>query len=606
MKKFNRKKKHSLNLYFKAIKLLENKERKYLIILLFSSLLNGFLQLFALVGVIPFINLIIQRDEFFNTKFGLFLKNNFFILDINSALIFLGFALIFLILFKNIYSWYHIGFLSRFIARIEVRLRDDFLTKVLFSKYEWIKKYNSNYLREVVFNYAGAWSSQFIKPLLILKNELFILFFILITLIYLNPVVAFMLILISILIGVSIIFIIKRKIYNLEEIKRNSFVKAAHFLINAFQGINDIKMSQSEIFFQKNINLLSQKSSLAEAERLQWNLLPRLIIETFSYCTILFILVFLIFVENNIEQSASILAVYAFAAFRIMPLISSFVSNTASIINVTPLLEHLFKIKAETTLEEKNNKNNITLKHTLELKNIVFKYNDDKNVLLNKINLKIKKGKIYGIVGLSGAGKTTLINIISGLLYPSEGDILVDKTKIRPNEIKYLRNFISYVGQDAYIFDDGIEENIAFENNLNKLNYEKILEALKKSQLSDWINYGKIKKLDLGERGNKISGGQKQRLSIARAFYNNSDIIIFDEGTSALDGIQENEIKNILSELKKSTAIIMIAHKISTIQNCDQIFVLENGSILDYGTHRELKKSNKFYKTVVLNQMIKE
>ena len=223
-------------------------------------------------------------------------------------------------------------------------MRNNTLDKVIHSRFEWINNYNSNYLREVVFNYAGAWGSQFVKSLLILKNELLILFFILGTLIYMDPASAVTLIILSALVGMTIIFIVKNKLYFLEEKKRSTFVKAAHLLINAFQGIKDIKMSQSENYFNNKFNKVSKVASDAEATRQQWAILPRLIVETFSYCLILLILSMIIFFGNDMKTSVPILAVYAFAAFRIMPIVSQCISNFTSIINVTPLLEQLLKL----------------------------------------------------------------------------------------------------------------------------------------------------------------------------------------------------------------------------------------------------------------------
>ena len=593
------------NLYFRAFQLLKSKEKPYLFYLICSSLLNGFLQFFALVGVIPLINLIIDKEKFYETKVGVFIINNFQIEDINHLLLLSSVSLILVIVFKNFYAWFHVGLIAKFIANIEIRMRDETLNEVIYSKFEWISSYNSNYLREVVFNYAGAWSSQFIKSILILKNEFLVLLFILFTLIYMDPFSAITIIFFSIVISYFVILISRKKLYFLEEKKRSSFVKAAHLLINAFQGIKDIKMSQSEYYFKQNFNKLSKVAAFSEASRQQWQILPRLIIESFAYCLVIFVLIAIIFYGDDIRASASILAVYAFAAFRIMPIVSQFVTNINSIINVTPLLEQLMKIKKETGKSDHNNQKSINIKKTIEFKNLSFQYHQKSDFILSHVNIKLKRGNIYGLVGLSGAGKSTLINLMSGILYPTDGEILIDGNKINIKQIKYLRNFINYVGQDPYIFDGSIEENIVFSSNLNELDKQFVVESLIKAQLSEWVENKKIKKIELGERGNKLSGGQRQRLSIARAFYNKSDLVIFDEGTSALDGIQESYIKNILIKLKSKSIVFLIAHKISSIQNCDKIFVLENGTISDVGTHKELTKRNNFYKNVVLNQMIK-
>ena len=359
-------------LYKKSFNLLSKKDKKRLFILILSSVFNGLLQFSVLIGVIPFVNLIIKKDNFFNTKMGSYFQNTFHINDVNILLICTALSLIILIFFKNFYSWFHIGLIAKFISTKEVKMRNIMLQKVMYSSYAWIRKYNTNYLREVVFNYSGAWSSQFIKPLLLLKNELIVFLFILSTLFVLNPKVVLIILGISCVIGIMVIYIVKNKIYFLEEKKRNAFVKAADVLINAFNGIKDIKMSQSENHFFGKFQFVSSEASKAEAERQQWAILPKLIIETFAYSIVLFILVFLIFFERNFENSISLIAVYVFAAFRVMPLLSSLIVNTTAIINVTPLLENLLKIMNEAKSIEINNKSNLNLNKKIELKDISF------------------------------------------------------------------------------------------------------------------------------------------------------------------------------------------------------------------------------------------
>ncbi len=596
---------HNLTLYLNAFKLLKYSERSKVFLLLLSSVFNGFLQLFALVGIIPFINLVVDSNKFLDSKIGKFIYQIVQINDVDHLLIFLAFSFIFIVLIKSFYAWFHVGLLAKFVSKNEIEIRDKLFKKIIFSKYEWIKKYESNYLREVLFNYSGAWATQFLKPILLLKNELIIFIFIVSSLIYVNPTLSLIVIFVSFFVGSLTIFIIKNKIYFLEEMKRNAYIKAAQLLMNVFHGIKDIKMYQSEKYFNKKFHAISCDASIAQAVHQQWAILPKLIIESFTYCMILFILIFLIFFENNLSGMLSTIGVYAFASIRIMPLVSSLIAISALLINVTPILKHFMKIINESDMYEIDNKKNIRLKKSIQFKNIFFKYRNNKDISLKNINFKLTKKHIYGIVGLSGSGKTTLIDLVCGILYPKSGEIIIDDKLVNKSDVKSFRNFIGYVGQQVYVFDGDIIENISFSSSKKNHDIEKAKKSLINAQLSSWVTKSKIKNIDLGEQGKKISGGQIQRLGIARIFYKEFDIVVIDEGTSALDGINENEIKKILLELKKNSIILMVAHRVSTIQICDQIFVVENGEITDKGSHKKLMSTNDFYQNVVIAQMIK-
>ena len=210
-----------------------------------------------------------------------------------------------------------------------------------------------------------------------------------VALFYANPYVASMLIIGSVILGSLIIFFIGRKVYYLEEIKRSASIKAAHLLTNSFQGIKQVKISQSENFFKKKFYFLSNNVSEADAKRLQSGLLPRILIEVFGYCMILFTIIYLLFLDKNLANSSSTLAVYAFAAFRIMPAISTILGNTTLIINVTSTLEHLVKIKKEVTSIENNNLNKIRMKKSMKLNDIFFKFDENKEDTLYNISLEL-------------------------------------------------------------------------------------------------------------------------------------------------------------------------------------------------------------------------
>jgi ABC-type multidrug transport system fused ATPase/permease subunit len=228
----------------------------------------------------------------------------------------------------------------------------------------------------------------------------------------------------------------------------------------------------------------------------------------------------------------------------------------------------------------------IDFKESIELKNLSFFY-DKGNQILNKINLKIKKGEKIGIIGHSGAGKTTFINIIVGLIKQTSGDIFIDNKLLKNKNLISWKSKIGYVPQDVYLIDDSIKSNIALGIRKDKIDNEKIYYALKQSQLMTFVNsLPKKEDTNVGERGVQLSGGQRQRIGIARALYNNSEILVLDEATSALDQKTELDFIKAVNNIREDKTILIVTHRLSTIENCDKIFKIENG---------DLKQTNNIY-----------
>jgi ATP-binding cassette subfamily C protein len=230
----------------------------------------------------------------------------------------------------------------------------------------------------------------------------------------------------------------------------------------------------------------------------------------------------------------------------------------------------------------------------VELKGMSYKYPDLNKKILNNIDVEFEKNTCTAIVGHSGSGKTTLVNVFLNLLTASEGAFLVDGSKYK--DLSVLKNNIGYVPQSVYITDDSIEHNIAFGVNEDEIEHDRVISSLKLSHLYDFVSSlpDGVSTL-LGENGARLSGGQKQRLGIARALYNDPDIIVFDEMTASLDGNTEFRIMREIFNMAKMKTIVIITHKINTIKSCDKIYLLESGKIEDVGNYHELyEHNNKF------------
>ncbi len=251
------------------------------------------------------------------------------------------------------------------------------------------------------------------------------------------------------------------------------------------------------------------------------------------------------------------------------------------------------KFKNKNLIEEKNYKKYL-FKDQIKFENVFFSHENSNAKILQNISLEIRRGQKVGIIGKSGAGKSTLIDLILGLIKPIEGKILIDDSNLDYN-LRDWQKQIGYVPQDIYLLDDTIKNNIAFGLNANDINQEAILKSIELSRLKDYV--GSLEEKEntvVGNRGIKVSGGQKQRIGIARALYNNPGILILDEATSSLDAINERKIMEEIYNTAKNTTLIIVTHRYKPVSNCDKIYLLDNGKIIDEGKFADLEKRHSF------------
>ena len=357
-------------------------------------------------------------------------------------------------------------------------------------------------------------------------------------------------------------------------------------LIEGVNAVRELKLSsryeniiKNFIYHNNSIAKISISSSLRNA-------FSKPSLEIFMLILLSTSLFYIIY--NNLLSASLIpvIGIYLAAAYRLVPSIALIVQSVQqiqfNIKSVKILKDDIEKFRIN-QLENLNKKNEITFNNKINLKNLFFSYeaheNDEKNFLFKNINMEIKKGDFVGIQGESGIGKSTLLDLLIGLQTPSSGGIFVDGINIKDN-IESWQNLIGCVPQEVFISDDTLEKNIAFGLTKENISYEKIKRSLKFSNLLTFAE-NLENKIDtiIGEKGSRLSGGQKQRIGIARAIYNNPEILIFDEATSSLDFETENKIIDEINLLKKNKTVIIVSHKKSLFKNCDYIFKIENKKI---------------------------
>ncbi len=333
--------------------------------------------------------------------------------------------------------------------------------------------------------------------------------------------------------------------------------------------------------------------------------LPRIIVETIL---VLFLLFFIsipqLFFEPDLQNITSILGVFAVASMRLIPAVSHSINAMGKMQNASYALDMLYldlkqietKPIAQSFNPKRRSKNipryvrshTMTFAHRVELSNITYRYSGNSETALENISLNINKGQSIAFLGKSGAGKTTLVDVILGLLKPELGDIRVDGVSIYQN-LRYWQNLIGYIPQSIFLIDDTVEKNIAFGVSDNLIDEKRLSRAIKAAQLEELVEqlpHGI--KTEVGEQGVRLSGGQRQRIGIARALYHEREILVLDEATAALDNETESLVTESIKSLAGTKTLIIIAHRLSTVEHCDRVYWLDRGRIVQSGSYQEV------------------
>ena len=401
------------------------------------------------------------------------------------------------------------------------------------------------------------------------------------TLIYIEPIGA---ISIGVFYGfLSIIFLqfTKKKLNAWGSLRESLDAQVSKVSLEGLGGIKDILILGKTGFFIEEYSKKNYLKARVNANQGTVSQIPRFYLELISIVGLVSFIILLLLQGKDPAILVTILGVFVAATFRMIPSLNRIIAAMQSMKYLMPSVDTIFNEIKNNIGKEVNytSSEKYTFKNHIEFKNIAFGFTEEQSVLEN-INLKIKKGQTIGFIGESGSGKSTLVDMIIGLHEPNSGVILIDG--IDDFQISQSwRNNIGYVSQTIYLIDDSIVKNIALGIPENEINFNKVNEVLKQVQLEKFINNLELGvKTKVGERGVQLSGGQRQRIGIARALYHDPNILILDEATSALDSETEKEVMESIKNLKGDKTIIMIAHRISTLVDCDEIYKIQNKGIL--------------------------
>ena len=569
----------SLQLFKNILRLFDKKYRYYIGFIFFIFVLLMFLELFSVTLFIPLISFILET-KINENSFYLFFKNSFnldlaFILnDLKTFILF--FIVTFLIKsLLTIFCNYHkIGFTYK----IRKYLTKNIYQKYLNSSYEnFINENSSKYLKNI--NYEINIVSEGLLQLLEFFSEIIVVIGLAIFLLNYNLEISIIIFLISLLFVYLINIITKKKIFQLGERARNFEQFRLKNYVESFNLIKEIKIFNKEEFF-KNRDLKLTSGFLQNDFLFRFiKSIPRILVE------LLLILIFLSIIIINIGQYDTkyvleLLGIFGASAFRLMPSANRIITSLQQLRYALPSTNNIInELSTQTNglFSSVKGKKIIKFNNNILFSNVHFKYKKSKKYIFKNLNLNISSGKIVGIKGKTGSGKTTIVNLISGLIDPTDGLLMIDQVDYKDLDIKSLYKLIGYVPQDVYLMDTTIKENITFGSEDLKKN--DIEEAVRKANLDKFVEeLPEGLNTIIGEKSSKISGGQAQRIGIARAIVKKPSILIFDEATNSLDSNTEDQIMNSIKKLKSELSIIIISHNSNCLKICDEIIDLDEKS----------------------------
>jgi len=571
--------------YFRKIFYILDSDRKKLPRLLLFFLLVSMLDLAGLILIAPYISLALDPQALQGSSlFGQFVLFFGLPTEQKPLLIILGTTLLFIFLFKGISGvWIHFKIIL-FSRDQQVRLRSHLMKTYQSLPYtRYLNRNSSEYIFSIQVltgNFGGV-----LMAILKMLSDLIIASVILILLAFTHGLALLFLIVFLSLIVLSYYLLTRKKLIRFGKNSNDAATQLVKGIHEGIEGFKEIRILGRENFFYKKVVDAATKESIFAAKSEMISSIPRYLLEVFIVSFIVILVVGSILLNHDIVVILPMIAMFGVAALRLLPIASTLSGNLVRLRYSDDAMSKLYNdlIEFDANPEKLSYDNNVKSTFSnLKINKISFNYPNQKINALNDISMTISAGDSIGFMGASGAGKTTLVDVLLGLLEPQQGEIFYNDKKLK--DIKTWQSQVAYLPQQVFLIDDSLRNNIALGVNDKDIDDRKIKESIRQASLNDIVE--KLPQgIDtfIGERGIRLSGGQRQRIAIARAFYFDKSVFIMDESTSALDNETEEEIVQEIKLLKGKKTLIVIAHRHSTIKYCDIIYKLENGRIIETG-----------------------
>jgi ABC-type multidrug transport system fused ATPase/permease subunit len=566
-------------------------------------------QIVGVASIIPFMALVGDLSQ---------LKQDTFIAEVyklsglssESQFVFwLGLSVLIMLFFASIISMYTTWRITLFANKISVEIADRLYTHYL--KQDWLfhASGSSAQLTKQIATETLRINHGILMPFMHMNANVVFVTSMSISIFIFDPIVAIVGVVIFAISYFFIFKLVSLKLLNNGRSISEMYEKRYRLMNEGFGGIKDVLLLGRNIDFINRFYKTGVVFAYSQGVNNALGYAPRYFMELIAFGSMIALVLYLFTsYDGDLSSILPILSVYAIAGMKLLPAFQGIYNSLASIRASTGAYEAIkqdlidsSQIKPATNKfnTSKKERSYLSPKKQISLENISFRYPGKEELVLNQMNMSIPVKQVIGIVGPSGSGKSTLVDILLGLIEPQKGFLKIDGKVINNQNCRSWQNSIGFVAQAIFLSEGTIAENVAFGLAKNKINFNQVENALKLANLEEFVTGLKNGvHTKVGERGVQLSGGQRQRIGIARALYHRPEVLVFDEATSSLDGITEKMIMEAVYKFSDEKTIIMIAHRLKTVEKCDQIFFIDEGKVADRGTFKELIEKNEKFKNM--------
>lgn len=580
------------SLIHKAWELLSLDQRKEFLVVLVLMLIGMVLETIGVGLVVPALALFTQKD--IALKYPKLQPLLDYIGNPDQQTLVVGGLLVLLIvyvvkaLFLAFLAWYE----NRFIFRLQADVSQDLFSTYLLKPYTFHLQRNSAKLIRNATTEVLMFTNKLMLPAIFFLREILVLAGLSLLLFIVEPLGATIVTIFFGAFGFGFYRLTRKYLVRWGEVRKRHEGMRIQQLQQGLGGVKDVKVLGRENDFLSQYEKHNRRVARVGQLEATMQKVPKLWVELIAVGTLVVLVLTMLAKGGTLELIIPKIGLFAVAAFRLMPSFNRIMIATQAIKFSQPVLDMLAKelepVSMEKTVSRKEEK---FFRHNLIFENVSYTYPGSGSLSLDNVSLSIKKGESVGFVGASGAGKSTLVDLLLGLLPPSGGSILVDGKDIQKDLTAWQRQ-IGYVPQSIFLIDDTIRRNVAFGVPLDSIDDNAVRKALKAAQLEQFVdNLSEGVETMVGERGIRLSGGQRQRIGIARALYHDPEVLVLDEATSALDGATERSVMDAVNLLHGDKTIIIVAHRLSTVERCKCLYRLEKGRIVDEGVPENIIES---------------
>ena len=591
----------------KILALLSPSERKRAGMLMIMMLIVAFLDMLGVASILPFMAVlanpeVVQTKPVLNTVF--IASRQIGIQTAEQFLFALG-ILVLCLLVALTFKALTIYTQTRFALMREYSIGKRLVEGYLHQPYSWFLNRHGVDLGKTILSEVNIVVERGIIPMLTLMAQSAVTLALLILLVIVDPILSLIVGVILGLVYSGIVAVVSSRLRHLGQMRTAANQERFKVVGEAFSAAKEVKVGGHESAYIQRFSKPAEIFAKGQATAQIISQLPRFALEAIAFGGMLLVILYLMAQSNSFASVLPIIALYAFAGYRLMPALQQIYRALTQLVFVGPALDVLHEDlnSLQPTDTHSGNISPLPLTKAITLAKVSYRYPDALHPALKSIDLSIPAHSSVGFVGATGSGKTTAIDLILGMLEPQEGQLSVDGQPINAANRRQWQRAIGYVPQQVYLADDSVAANIAFGLQDNDIDQQAVERAAKIASLHEFV----VNKLPqryattVGERGVRLSGGQRQRIGIARALYHNPEVLILDEATSALDNLTEQKVIEELNNLRNDITIIMIAHRLTTVRQCDQIYFLDQGELTDQGTFEEMKEKNWHFKLMSTN-----